>query len=472
VKGIARTAVQLIYGSGLQRWLLRIGLALTFLGFGALKTGWLAGAQPLFAFTGILAAGITVIAPVVVGAIMFRALSAPRAMQLIPHARVKLVLGAFSTQVVLALFITASVTTLLTDGPGAHASLLGTTTTSGFMGVIFGYAFTVLTFIFLNFYWAMQSRFAACAWLLYFFVPRLLSYAFPQLHLGVLLATPTGLLTVLAVSVLAWPVFAVSFVRQRQIHIIPDWKLVGLGTSPLQRTSASAPNTRTAQRYDQHQAMRILLSGVASIHKVMFVTVAIISAIFVAAMLATTSGKVSDRGAFLWAFMICLFAGVAPTVRTGLVTLRAKSLWLTARLGREELFAAVEKHSWRTLLPVAGTAMALSTLLLMIKMHGLPPPAQLVSILGVPLTIGASWIYIGMLLVRGRRRLDTALLAGYTVLLMVEMFCGVLDSATSTLPSLLGANIIALPLLRQIAQRRWQNLDWLIHRRSVAQLTG
>ena len=32
MKGIARTVVQLIYGSGLQRWLLGIGVVLTLLG--------------------------------------------------------------------------------------------------------------------------------------------------------------------------------------------------------------------------------------------------------------------------------------------------------------------------------------------------------------------------------------------------------------------------------------------------------
>jgi hypothetical protein len=81
-------------------------------------------------------------------------------------------------------------------------------------------------------------------------------------------------------------------------------------------------------------------------------------------------------------------------------------------------------------------------------------------------------IYVGLLVVRGRRRADTALWAGYAVLLMIEIFSALARSSDSILPSLLGANIIALPLLRQIAQRRWQNIDWLIHKRSAAQFTG
>jgi hypothetical protein len=477
MKGIARTVIQLIYGSGLQRWLVRIGLCLTILGFGALKSGWYPGAQPLFAFTGILAAGITVVSPVVVGAIMFRALSAPRSVQLIPHGRLKLLLGALSTQVLLALFMAACMTTQLMDGPGAHASLLGATTASGFMAVIIAYAFSALTFIFLNFYFAMQSRLGALVWVAYIFAPQLLSHAFPQLHLGARLVTQEGMITVLSASALAWPVFALSYIRRRHINVIQDWKLLGLGASPLagaaprHRSLARATSDGTPKRYGQQQAVRILLTGTTSVRQRLFST-GIISAFFLIAMLTITSGNVSDRSAFVWAFMACVFAGITPTFQMRLKSLRAKSLWLTARMGREDLFTTLEKQSWNTLLPLAGTAMALGTALLMAKMHGAPPPAQLVSILAVPLTIGASWIYIGMLLVRGRRLLDTALLAGYTVLLMVELFSAVLESPTSALPSLLGANIIALPLLRLIAQRRWQNIDWLIHKRSATQLTG
>jgi hypothetical protein len=75
-------------------------------------------------------------------------------------------------------------------------------------------------------------------------------------------------------------------------------------------------------------------------------------------------------------------------------------------------------------------------------------------------------------LVRGRRFADTALLTGYTVLLMVEMGSALAQSPTSMLPQLLAANIFAIPLLRHIGLRRWQNIDWLIHKRSATQLAG
>jgi hypothetical protein len=476
MKGIARTVVQLIYGSGLQRWLLRIGLCMTILGFGTLKTGWYAGAQPLFAFTGILAAAITVISPIVVGAVMFRALAAPRAVQLMPHGRLKLVLGAFSTQVLLSMFIAASMTTLLTDGPGAHAALLGTTTVSGFMGVICAYAFIVLTFIFLNFYWAMQTPFAAFfAWLLYLFVPELLPYAFPQLHLGALLDTRKGLLTVLTVSLLAWPVFAVGFIKQRQIKVIPDWKLIGPG--PFPRRGNPAWNTRAlaAPRYSRQQAMRIQLTGIASIRRQSFLIILLVSLAFLAAVLFTARANVPARsaGAYLSAFIICLFTGILQAIRPGIMTRRAKFLWLAARMEREELFRAIETQSWNMVLPVLGTAMALAIAFLAFTIHAMPPPARLVSTLGMPLVTAASGIYVSLLLVRGFRRTDTLFLVGYTALLMVELALATVGSSAGSLPSLLGAQIILLPLLRLIAQRRWRNIDWLVHKNTLAaQLAG
>jgi hypothetical protein len=472
MKGIARTVMQLIYGSGLQRWLVRIGLVMTVLGFAALKTGWHPDARALFALIGVLAAGSAAISPSVVGAIMFRALSAPRSVQLIPGGRLKLLLGAVSTQLLLAVFIAASMTVLLRDGPGAHASLVGATTELGFMGVVFAYAFSVLTFIFINFYWAMQFPMTvAFIGLGYIALPQLLSRAFPPLHLGALLVTPGGLVAVLAASVLAWPVFAVSFIRQQHIYV-PDWKLVGPGSSRRQRTSAGPRNARMAQRYGRQQAVQILLTGRVRIQRLIVLRVLIISVAFLAAMLINTSAGALSRTAFVWTFIICLFAAVGPAAPTGLMTRRAKSLWLTGRIGREELFMAIERQSWSMVLWVAGAAMALAIPLLSFSEHAMPAPAQLLGILVMPLTAGASGIYVSMVLVRGKRFTDTVLVTGYTVLLMVEMFSVLAQSPSSLLPQLLAANIIAIPLLRYIGLRRWQNLDWLIHKRSAAQLTG
>ncbi len=460
MNGIARTVVQLIYGSGLQRWLLGIGLVLTLLGVSALVTGWHPSARPLFVFTGMFGMAITVISPIVVGAIMFRAYSAPRSVQLIPHGRLKLVLGAFVTQLLLALFIALSVSTLVS---GAFDP--------GFMATVSAIAFSALTLWFLSFYWGLQFRLGSCLWVIYLFIPPLLSRAFPHVHFGALLLTPNGLITVVTASALAWPLFAISYIRQRHIHI-PDWKLVGQGSSRARRTSANAKSARAPRHYGRKQAVQILLSGIASIHRQIALLLLILSLAFLAALLINARANALSRTAFVWTLIICLFAGVIPAAPTNLMAQRAKSLWLTGHLGREELFVAVERQSWSMVSRAVGPAMALALPLLAFSLRAMPAPAQLLAILVAPLTAGASGIYVSLLLVRGRKRADTVLVTGYIVLLMVEIFSALAQSPTSILPQLLAANIIAIPVLRHLGLRRWRNIDWLIHKRSIAQLIG
>ena len=447
MKGIARTVVQLIYGSGLQRWLLGIGLALTMLG-------------TLGRVIGLIGVTIAVISPIVVGVIMFRALSAARSVQLIPHGRLKLMLGAFSAQLLLALFIALSVSTLVAG-----------TLDPGFAGRVFVITFGALTIFFMAFYSALNLRFGMLAWPIYVLAAPVIYRALQQAHLGALLLGPLGLVTGLTLSVLAWPVFASGYIRQRHITL-PDWKLVGQGSSRAQQISPIAQRAGAPERYERQQAVRVVLIGVANIqrHTVRFVL--IISAALLAATLITTRLNEVSRTAFVLAFIICLFAGVLPATPTGLMTRRAKSLWLTGRLDREELFMAIERQSWSMVLWVAGAAMALAVPVLSFSLHALPAPAQLLGILVMPLTAGASGIYVSLLLVRGRRFTDTLLLTGYTLLLMVEIFSALAQSPTSILPPLLAANIITIALLRHIGLRRWQNIDWLIHKRSATQLPG
>jgi hypothetical protein len=460
MKGIGRTVVQLIYGSGLQRWLLGIGLALTMLGTLPRITGRNETLQDLFAVTGLLGVAIAVISPIVVGVVMFRALSAARSVQLIPRGRLKLILGAFSAQLLLALFIALSISTLASG-----------TIDTGFAAEAFVMTFSALTIFFVGFYSALNFRFGGLMWPIYILAAPVFYRASEQIHLGALLRTPIGLVTGLTVSALAWSVFAIGYIRQRHVTV-PDWKLVGQGSSRTQRTSAAAKSAGAPARYERKQAVRVVLLGVANIQRHMVLFVLIISLALLTAMLITTHLNVASRTAFVQAFIICLAAGVIPAAPTGLMTRRAKSLWLTGRVGREELFVAVERQSWSMVLWVASAAMALAIPALAFSLRAMPTPAQLLGIVVLPVTAGASLIYVSLLLVRGKRFADTVLVTCYTVLLMVEMFSALAQSPTSILPPLLAANIIALPLLRHMGLRRWHDIDWLIHKRSATQFPG
>jgi hypothetical protein len=474
MNGIARTVVQLLYGSGLQRGLTVIGLVMTLFGFAALLSGWHPAAQFLFALLGILGVALTAISPVVVGALVFRAMSAPRAVQLIRHGRLKLALGAFSAQLVLAVFISVTVSALLLAGPGTASPFQAGISPAAILATGFVLSFSALTLYFLGFYLALQFRFGACIFLIYVFLPGLVARTFPQAHLGALLVTPRGLIALLSLGGLAWLLFASAFVTQRHIYL-PNMNLVGSGPNPLRRPAPVSRRAHSVTPYSRPAAMRVMLTGIPSIRGQSFLIILIICLTYLAAVVLTMRAAPPARttDAFGCAFIICLLAALAQAVRPGIMTRRAKPLWLWAPMNRDELFTAIERQSWTLLAPVLGTAMVLALVFVTVISHALPPPAPLVGILGMPLVTAASGIYISLLLVRGFRRADTAFLVIYTVLLMVELIMAVRGSPKSALPLLLGMQIILLPLLRHIAQRRWHTIDWLVHRStSAAQLAG
>jgi hypothetical protein len=462
VKGVARTILQLLYVSGLQRWLLGVGLILTLFGIGAQAAGWHPAAQPLFAVAAILGILCTVIAPIVVNGILFRSFSAPRAVQLIPYGRLKLALGAFGAQLLLALFIAITVGTMLLFRVAPYNAPPSGSTAGSLMATVFAIVFSGLTLYFLTFYSALQfPRGGFVLFLGWFITPQLLSRAFAQLHLGALLVTRTGLSAVSMVSLLAWLVFAITYVRSRHIKL-PQWSQIGLGPSPPR---AVADNTAVSPepQYSRPAAIRTLLTGLVDIRLRTWTPVFIFLA-FIGLMLLTAGAK---ENSLLWALLICMFSGFFPVILSGLMTARARFLWLTAGLGRAELFTAVEMQSWRMIFIVAGIAMACAIPLLAFSIHAHPANIRFFPVLAMPLVSGAAVVYVSLLYVRGRRRIgDNLIVAGFAAAVFAEIISVVSDpgSTTTVLPSLLGAQVILVPLLRRVAQRRWQNIDWLINR--------
>jgi hypothetical protein len=464
VKGIARTILQMLYVSWLQRWLLGIGLMLTLVGIGAQAVDWHPAAQPLFAIAAVLGIACPVVAPIVVGGILFRSLSAPRAVQLIPYARVKLALGAFCTQLLLALFIAITVGTMLSFRIAPYNAPPSGSTVGGLIATVFAIVLGGLTLFFLTIYWGLQFRRGPLfLFLIYIILPQLLPRAFPHLHLGTLVATPTGLSIVSTISLLGWLVFAITYVRTQHINL-PQWNMIGVGPLPRAEADNAAFSAEPLQ-YSQPAALRILLTGIVNMRWRIWTLVLIFLA-FVAVMLLIAGGKVPGEYALIWVFPICVFSGLFPSVLSGAMTARARFLWLSAGLGRAELFTAVELQSWRMILIVAGIAMAFAIPVLALSIHAHPQNAPLVTLLMMPLVTGAMLVYVAMLYVRGRRRIaDNLIVAGCAAVVFAEIVSALADGGPITvLPALLGAQVIFVPLLRRVAQRRWQNIDWLINR--------
>jgi hypothetical protein len=98
-----------------------------------------------------------VISAVLANGIVFRSLSAPRAVWLIPNGRLKLLLGAFSTQLLLAVFISSLIATLTASGLSSHGT--PSQTTASVLATMFAATYAALTLQFIGYYLASQSRF-------------------------------------------------------------------------------------------------------------------------------------------------------------------------------------------------------------------------------------------------------------------------------------------------------------------------
>jgi hypothetical protein len=460
MKGIGITMLQLLCASALQRWLLAIGTTLTLLGLGAQQSGWYPAALALYGTLTILGIVSAVASPLILDGILFRSLAALRSVQLIPHGRLKLVLGAVSAQLVLAIYIGLALGALLsfqhgvrTGGFGDHAIALVVT-----ISVL---AFGIVTLLFISMCWGVRFRFGGLVWLPFAFLPSLLSHAFPAAHLGARLVTARGLAILVLASLVAWLIFAIAFARARQITA-PSWGTVGPGTSVPPATATILTIADEQTQYSRQQAMRILITGsvkfrVGAVSTVLIVGL-LLAGIGIMILTGGVNGFPGDAG------MICVFAAISPGIMTGALSRRAKLLWLTAGLRRAELFTAVEIMSWRGILIVTGFAWLFAAPLLILSIHARPENVRFLSILAIPLATGAAYVYFTMFLVRGKRLADMLVTAAFTVMLLAEVFSALSESRTWTLPALLVAQIILVPLLRTVAQRRWQTIDWLILR--------
>ncbi len=459
MKGIAGTVLRLLYVSALQRWLLAIGLVLTLFGIFAQLGGWHPAAQPLFSIAALLGIMTAVVSPVVVDPMLFRALSAPRSIQLIPHGRLKLLLGVFCAQLLLAVFIGTAFGALVAIGvqPPPH----GGGTTSALVGTTCVLAFAALTLFFVIFSWTLQYRLAAIVWLPFVVGPRLLSFAFPRLHAAAL-TTPRGLAIVLMASLLAWLLFAVTYARTGHINR-PLWNTVGLGSVPKRTSSPHASIPREPQ-YRRREAIRILLTGSAHVRRTSVLIVLGIGALSILLTLLTMAAR-ADKAPLMWPFITCLFAGLVPGIFAIVIARRAKYLWLITGMGRAELFATIETECWWMITLTAGAAMIMAIPLLAFWIHTDPLNAQALEVLAVPFAAGSAFVYVSLLTVRGNRLADNLVLAGNAVLLFAEMVSA--ESHSQLLPALICLQIILVPLLREVARRRWNNIDWLLIRQPL-----
>ncbi|HEV2702451.1 MAG TPA: hypothetical protein VGV09_12515 [Steroidobacteraceae bacterium] len=451
MKGIARTVLLLLCWSSFTRWLLGIGLALT----GIAVVGSLA-ARPHHGIFGILAPlGVitTVIAPVLWSGTILRALSAPRALQLIPRGRLKLLLGAVIAQLLVAMFIGGVVT--------AMAAL---TASSGFQASLFVDAFALLTVQCLGSFIAARVRAGGLVWLMSWALwAQLLTAAFKYWHLRELLVSITGMSATVGITALLWLLFAVRYLRTGLIRL-PHWELIGAGLNA--RADATPPRAVTPAdiRFTRAQALSTVLSGIPRERRAKILrgltaglAVAVIAAGFNALKGHWNSGS-------LLIVALCLFAGPAAGSWAGVMTQGAKAMWLHAGLSRAEVFAQLEVRSWRVLLAAFALCAFLAACWFAVGGARAPAVAWSPAVLVTPLASGALFLYAQLQFVRGRRFMDLLLFGIAMALWAVEFVTVLGQGAPARIASLMGAQVLLVALLRPLARRRWGRIDWLVHK--------
>ncbi|HTV77033.1 MAG TPA: hypothetical protein VMF03_02175, partial [Steroidobacteraceae bacterium] len=166
----------------------------------------------------------------------------------------------------------------------------------------------------------------------------------------------------------------------------------------------------------------------------------------------------------LFVAVLCLLAGPLAASFGGIMSQRGKSLWLQGGFGREALFAELESRSWRLVLLACGFCIALAASWFLVTGGSFPPLAWRAAVLVTPLASGPLFTYAQLQLVRGRRLPDLLVIGVVIALWLVEGLNLMAVGAPALVPVLLALQIILVPLLRTLALRRWQRVDWLIHK--------
>jgi hypothetical protein len=457
--GVAQTTLLLLCSSRLARWLLSIGLVLTASGLVAMIAGADSVALPLFVVALIIGVPAAVISPVLLGPVIFRSFCAPRSVGLIPGGRLKLVGGALTTQLLLALFIGGVVAAMLAHPFAIHTAAAGSGRAQ--VAAIIIIAFGLLTANFIGYYWASKYRFGG----LWFFglVPAALLFGTAQREwrLSIPLSTATGLSAMLVISVLAWACFAIVCVRAPLIR--PPNNNTGMGSSSSRPTGHGKDFAfRGLLAFTKSEAIGILLSGTPR-YRLSTFSRALLGLLFFLIVMAVTTGiHAFSRNWLNWGGLLCLLTGPVAWGNSSRLAARSKLLWMPSGLDRSELFRQIETKNWQVVFGFCALGIVFAATWFGLSIgsgHVVVPffaATWAVAVVVTPLASGAMCMYCGLQYVRGRRLADMLVVAGCLAVWLIEMICVVAGAGMQAITTLLAIQIILAAPLRLLALRRWQ----------------
>jgi hypothetical protein len=171
-----------------------------------------------------------------------------------------------------------------------------------------------------------------------------------------------------------------------------------------------------------------------------------------------------DVHASVWLFYLTIASTLGGAI-AGQAPERSRPLWLRGDWSRATLFEAVEKSAWRH---NGLVLMVLFVALLAIGIYVKIPPA--VMAVGAPLLIlgTVSSTYLGLALTRGVRWPEATL--GVVVMVTLMAIAVLMEYPEANywlVVGLLLALSILAPALRRLARKRWSRIDWSECRREI-----
>lgn len=411
----------------LQRWLAGSGVVLGgLLGI----AGFMIQESPFWAFGFIVFVILVVFPALFASAAVFRALSAPRANQLLPHFRSRMLVAILALEtagvvlvalLLLALAITSGRTMPLE--PLVYVFALGTVT----------FMLMFLLFGDWRFIWMWIGTFVA------------LTVVGPS-ALRALAAVPASVWLVATLA--AWVAFGGWYLRARRITPL------SLVPQPLSGRWSEAPLGETGAR---EQALRVLVRGQLPWSPTRLLAGIVNVAIFavVVTALAWPSTGFFPFTSFIWPLgMMVLLWG-----KTTAIVHRSRLLWLRLPGARDVVRREIERAVLRNLagagLLLLGAAALYSSPLLA------APPREALAGLALSMCAGLFGTYAALAAVPG----NLPQLATFVVLMAAQL--GLLARVSPALPDVFivtALELIAAIAFRAFAVARWRRIDWQLVR--------
>jgi hypothetical protein len=180
------------------------------------------------------------------------------------------------------------------------------------------------------------------------------------------------------------------------------------------------------------------------------------------------AARIGFYSAAVWLFYLTIFSTVASAI-AGQAAERSRSLWLRGDWSTVQLFSRVERSFWRHNNYVLGIL-----LILMVAIGSYANLPVMLLATGLPLLILGTILstYLGLMITRGLRWSESLLAIGVMLALMAVAVLAARNSNDLLIVIILEAALALVALiLRFVARARWARIDWMQCRTDRA-LTG